>query len=223
MGIFNWNKKQKTKTMKNYSQNSEQEIITNFFKDHKGTFLDMGANDGITLSNTYALVLGGWKGTLVEASPKAFDRLVKNLSPNDNLDAYNCAVGSYDGKITLHESGELLGQGDVALVSSTREDETKRWEGIKMPFEDVEVECVTFKTLLERSESKTFDFVSMDIEGMELDVLPQMDFNALGTRLACIEFNGKDKEKYDAIMLPFGFKVIHQNAENLIYCRDGIL
>lgn len=206
--------------MNNYSQNNEQEIIANFFKDHKGTFLDMGANDGITLSNTYALVLGGWKGTLVEASPKAFDRLVKNLSPNDNLDAYNCAVGSYDGKIILKESGELLGKGDVALVSSTKDDEVHRWDSLNIPFENVEVECITFKTLLERSEEKTFDFVSIDIEGMELEVLPQMDFNALGTRLACIEFNGKDKEKYDAIMLPFGFELIHQNAENLIYVKS---
>lgn len=205
--------------MINYSQNNEQEIISSFFKGTKGTFLDIGANDGITLSNTYALVLDGWKGTLIEASPKAFERLKATNHLHPHVELYNLAVGSYDGEIVLHESGELLGQGDLALVSSTRQDEVHRWDSLHIPFTDVTVPCVTFKTLLERIHLKQFDFISMDIEGMELDVLPQMDFNALGTRLACIEFNGKDKEKYDAIMLPFGFRVIHQNAENLIYAR----
>lgn len=205
--------------MQNYSQNNEQEFILNFFKDFKGTFLDMGANDGITLSNTYALVLGGWKGLLVEASLIAYNRLIENMPFDRGLTIMNVAVGSYDGEITLHESGELLGKGDVALVSSTREDEVHRWDSLKIPFVDRKVRCLTFKSLLEQTKFKTFDFVSMDIEGMELDVLPQMDFNALGTKMACIEFNGKDKEKYDAIMLPFGFKLIHQNAENLIYTK----
>lgn len=203
--------------MQNYSQNNEQSIILDFFKDFKGTFLDIGANDGKTLSNTYALVLGGWSGLLVEASPTAYGRLLENMPFENDLTMLNVAVGSYDGEIILHESGELLGKGDVALVSSTREDEVHRWDSLNIPFVDKKVTCVTFKKLLEQTKFKKFDFISIDIEGMELDVLPQMDFNELDCRLACIEFNGKEQEKYDAIMLPFGFTLIHQNAENLIY------
>lgn len=206
--------------MQNYSQNNEQQIILDFFKDFKGTFLDIGANDGITLSNTYALVLGGWRGLLVEASPRAYGRLLENMPFENDLTIINVAVGSYDGEIVLHESGELLGKGDVALVSSTKQDEVHRWDSLKIPFEDRKVSCVTFKKLLEQTKFKKFDFISMDIEGMELEVLPQMDFNELECKLACIEFNGKEQEKYDAIMLPFGFKLIHQNAENLIYTKQ---
>ena len=101
----------------NYSQNNEQEIILNLFKGRTGTFLDIGANDGITLSNTYALSLQGWKGLLVEASPKAYERLVKTYEGKD-AELQNVAIGGRDCDLSFHESGELLGKGDVGLVSS---------------------------------------------------------------------------------------------------------
>lgn len=200
-----------------WSQNNEQLIIEDFFKDIKGTFLDLGCNDGITLSNTYALVKLGWAGLMVDASPKAYSRLIENMPFENDLTFMNCAVGKFDGEIILHESGELLGTGDTSLVSSTLEEETKRWGSLNMPFEDVKVPCRTFPSLLSQTKQKQFDFISMDIEGMELEVLPQMDLKALGCKMICVEFNGKEKEKYDAIIEPQGYKLIHKNAENLIY------
>lgn len=202
--------------MQNYSQNNEQGIILNYFGDFVGTYLDLGANDGITLSNTYALYKNGWNGVCVEASPKAYQRLLEN-QPNSKC--LEVAIGSYDGEIILNESGELLGNGDTSLVSSTKPEEMKRWSSLNMAFKPINVRCITFNTLLKETNITGIDFLSIDIEGMELDVLPQIDFNKLGTRLACIEFNGKDKNRYDEIMFPIGFKVIHQNSENLIYAK----
>ena len=75
------------------------------------------------------------------------------------------------------------------------------------------------KKMLESTKYKTYDFISLDIEGMELDVLPQMDLNKLGTKLICVEFNGKQKEKYDELIVPQGFNLISQNAENLMYAK----
>ena len=197
-----------------YSQNNEEKIITDYFQMSSATFLDLGANDGITLSNTYRLYEMGWGGYCVEASPIAFKRLLEN-QPNSKC--IEGAIGSYDGAIMFNESGELLGVGDTSLVSSTKVEETKRWESVNMLFNVITVRCMTFETLLKEADITNVDFLNIDIEGMELEVLPQIDFKKLGIRLACIEFNGKDKKKYDEIMTPFGFRVIHQNAENLIY------
>ena len=202
-----------------YSQNNEELIISNYFGSKLGTFLDIGANDGITLSNTFALVYKSWKGTLVEASPLAYERLLKTHPYNYGLVLLNLAVADYNGEIVLHESGELLGKGDVALVSSIRDSETERWGALKIPFNDVVVKCVTFEKMLESTKYKTYDFINLDIEGMELDVLPQMDLNKLGTKLICVEFNGKQKEKYDELLVPQGFYLVSQNAENLMYAK----
>jgi len=59
---------------KTYSQNNEQQVILDYFGEHYiGTFLDLGCNDGATFSNTRALGLRGWSGTLVDASEKAIN------------------------------------------------------------------------------------------------------------------------------------------------------
>lgn len=200
-----------------YSQNNEQQIIADYFKGHKGTFLDLGANDGITLSNTWALAQSGWIGTLVEASPDAFKRLETNyLGSADTI--INSAIGTFNGEITLHESGEHLGKGDVSLLSTVVPDEKKRW--VKESWKEVNVPCINFSTMLGISKLKTFDFISMDIEGMELDVLPQMDLAALGCRMICVEYNGKEQEKYDAIITPQGYTLTNKNGENLIYEKN---
>jgi aminopeptidase-like protein len=79
--------------------------------------------------------------------------------------------------------------------------------------------CYDWKYFLEQSELKEFDFISMDIEGMELEVLPQMDLNELKVYLFCVEWNGKNFDFFDNYFKSFGFNLIHQNPENLIYGR----
>ena len=204
----------------NYSQNNEQDIITKLFKGKEfGKFLDIGANDGITLSNTYNLAsLYSWTGLLVEASPKAYERLLNTYKWIDrDLDFQNVAIGKEDGYLDFYESGELLNKGDIALVSSGVKSELDRWKSLNMPFEKISVPMTSVETMLARSRHTHFDLLSLDIEGMELEVLPQIDFKALGIQVAVIEFNGKDLIKYNEIMFPQGFKLVHTNPENLIY------
>ncbi len=202
-----------------YGQNKEDKVILEYFGDFVGVLLDIGANDGRTLSNSLALIEKGWGGALVEASPKAFERLSKEHQGNKKIELHNFALAGHDGEIEFNESGELLGCGDVALVSSTKQNEMDRWTSLNMPFEKMKVPCKSFASFIKDSKYKQYDFISIDVEGMELEILPQINFDEVGSKLACIEFNGKDKQKYDAIMLPFGFRVIQQNAENLIYAK----
>ena len=200
-----------------HSQNDEQQVIYRYFgRSFRGTFLDMGSNDGVTLSNTYALALDGWQGCLCEASPKAYRKMLQNYADNQTLDFIHAAVWTSNGTIILHESGEHLGKGDTSLLSSVIAEEKSRWK--KETFTEVEVPSVNFNTLLGLTRHKTFDFISMDIEGAELSVLPQMDLRALGCSLLCVEYNGKDKHLYDAIVVPQGYRLLHKNGENLIYC-----
>ena len=64
--------------MNKYSQNNEQEFILNYFNGYKGTFLDLGAYDGIELSNTRALMELGWLGMCFEPNPDIYLRLKQN-------------------------------------------------------------------------------------------------------------------------------------------------
>lgn len=204
----------------NYSQNQEQEAIIKYFGDYKGTFLDLGSNDGLTLSNTRALAELGWCGVLVEPSPQAFPKLKKLYEEEKKgcFYLYNCAIGNHNGNGVLHDSGELLKTGDRALVSTMVKKETERFSKV-VPYDEVEVKVYRWKTFYNRLTIKKFDFVSIDCEGLDLDILKQMDVKALEVKCLCIEFNGNQtlKDEIDKIME--GFKIIYTSGENLIYIK----
>lgn len=202
--------------MKNYSQNSEQEVILNYFGDFKGTFLDIGANDGETFSNTRALALLGWKGVLVDPSPRAFERLKKLYHGHKGIYTYQFAISDHNGKAMLQESGPQASASDVGLVSTFHAHEKARFERV-VKYDPVEVKTLRWKTFLNRLRIKEFDFISMDIEGSELSVLPEMDLGKV--KMICIEHNGQKelKEQYEKYL--DGFKLIYTSGENLIYAR----
>lgn len=210
-----------------YSQNQEEKVIREYFGEYVGTFIDIGSNDGVTLSNTKALADVGWSGVFVEPSPLAYLKLKDNYRLHgqrpkemhhrtfEGLYFYNVAIGTHNGRMKFYESGTHLNKGDVGLLSTGNAEEMKRWPGEK--FEEREVICYRWKTFLNRLKIKKFDFISIDAEGLDFQILEQIDLK--DTKLVCIEWNSNAdlKAKYDAYMNDF--KVIYTSAENLLYAR----
>jgi FkbM family methyltransferase len=197
-----------------YSQNNEQDIILQYFGSRKGFFLDIGANDGITLSNTYALQLQEWKGVLIEPSEEAFNR----IKASNGVQKFNVAIGTEDGHCTFHEMGNHLNAGDVSLLSTIKKTELKRWPGVE--FKERMTEVWTYKTLLKHSPLKFFDFISIDAEGVDYEILEQIDLKY--TDMVCIEHNSNPdlfqliKEYCNKAGLT---KKLLNNLENVIWAR----
>jgi FkbM family methyltransferase len=202
-----------------YSQNQEEQYITDYFKDFKGTLLDLGANDGKMFSNSLRLIELGWRGFCVEPSPKAFKKLSELHKENWNVECIQVAIGESNMKAILAESGwHLNHKSDVALLSSLMPSETKKWT--KVSFDNVEVEVIDYKTLTELIDCKTFDFISIDIEGFDTIVLKQIDLT--NTKLLCIEWNSIESVKKEILEYTSKFgmnKIIYQSGENLIICK----
>src|SRR5690348_14672442 len=137
-------------SMIDHSQNGEQKVIFDYFGGSPGAFLDIGANDGETLSNSRALALSGWSGVCVEPSFRAYVRLSALYENNDSVECVNAAITSVDGPIDFWDSGTHLNKGDVALLSTTVKSELGRWEKSGEQFSKTRVDGVTFKTLCAR-------------------------------------------------------------------------
>ena len=198
-----------------YSQNEEEKIILNYFKE-KGTFIDIGSNDGVTLSNTRALAELGWAGICVEPSPLAYDKLYELYKDSENIYTYPFALGVTNGLVKMWDSGEHLGNGDSGLLSTMTDEDYNKWRNA-VDYKEIEVRCFRWKTFLNRVKYKKFDFISIDIEGMEVAVLEQIDLR--DTMLVCAEWNSKPEVKAEFDRLMIGFNVIYQSIENLIYAR----
>lgn len=199
-----------------FSQNFEEQFILEYFKDKTGTFLSIGENDGVTLSNVRALALLGWRGVMVEPSPTAFTRLKENYKDMTGFYFYPFALGITNSKVKLWDSGSHLKNGDHGLLSTLNENELSRWNG-STEFNLVEVQCYRWKTFLNRLSIKNFDFISIDCEGLDSAILKQMDLTE--TSCICVEWNGKPelKELFDKMM--GGFHIIYTSGENLVYAR----
>jgi FkbM family methyltransferase len=202
-----------------YSQSLEEKYILEYFGDYVGTFLDIGCNDCLTFSNTRALALNGWKGVFIDPSPKAMQRCKVLYNGHKGYYFYEVAISDHNGNGILQESGPLCSAADVGLVSTFHHTEMERFKRT-VKYEPIEVKTFKWKTFSNRLKStkiNSFDFISLDIESDELNVLPDMDLSK--TRAVCIEWNSKPelKSEYDKYLN--GFKVIYTSSENLIYAR----
>lgn len=156
-------------------------LYEQFFRgQRKGRFLEMGALDGLALSNTYAFESAlNWTGVLIEANPAACRKLFRNRPRAVNL----CTAISNDHRDITFEEG---------AYSST--------------FGAVDAMPPKFKNLFHKQKRRThqvpsaplgqwlravgvtyLDLVSLDVEGSEVNVLETMDWT-IPVRVWCIEW-----------------------------------
>jgi FkbM family methyltransferase len=178
-----------------FSQQGEDFLLWSLFDDRNtaGYFVDVGAFDGIHLSNTYSFELAGWGGVCVEAHPHFFPYLLSNRPASVCVHA--ACVNSSDHSETTFLS-EPLG-----LLSGIRADTTPGIEiryanrGMTFPgFTPLTVPAMTLTDILRQAGAPRFvDFFSLDVEGTELEVLEGLDFDTYNFRAIVIECNTTDQ------------------------------
>lgn len=209
-----------------YTQNDEELIIKEYFaeKNPKSLFLlDIGANDGETFSNSRQLILDGWNAVLVEPSPKAFDKLKRLYNRNSKVKIKKFAISQTSGEVNFHESGSWNeDESDVALLSSLKQSELSRW-GDRVSFTETKVQSLTFQDFLQNENLKDvkFDFISIDAEGVDWEILEQIHLTEVGCQCLCVEWNGIT-EMYTRMVeycQRYGMREHSKNPENLIFVR----
>jgi len=210
-----------------YTQNNEELIIGEYFSDHLKDslfLLDIGANDGETFSNSRQLILDGWNAVLVEPSQKALYRLKNLYGGNPRVKIKDLAISQETGKIILHESGSWNSdESDVALLSSVKKSELERW-GDRVSFTKIQVNSYTFGDFIreEKLQDIKFKFITIDAEGLDWDILEQIDLTQIGCDCLCIEWNSIDDlyvKIKDFCEKKHGMREHLKNRDNLIFVR----
>ena len=202
--------------MNDYSQYGEGKLINAYFTK-VGTLISLGENDGKTLSNVLGLIESGWKAYLVEPSKEAFGKMKELHKDNNKVKCFNYAIGNTNGIVKFFESGTHLKQGDTALLSTMKATEITRWK--QETFTEVDVECKTFLEFKKDARFKQVDLISIDCEGMDFDILQQIDLNALKVKMVIIEHNSVNENKFKEHMIDLGYKVYFRNGCNLIFTK----
>jgi FkbM family methyltransferase len=185
----------------------EQKIILNYFGENKGVFLDIGANDGIKFSNTYALALNGWQGVSIEPDNGAYSALCDNIKNLKGI-CFKCCIGTENKLVDFFIS-------DDSLLCTLLETEKKKW--INNKFTKTKVEMITFARLQEISGYNKFDFINIDAEGVDYEILTQIDLT--DTKMLCIEVNERQRKQYIDYCTKYNMKLISDTGINLIFSK----
>lgn len=204
------------------AQHGEDIILWNFFKrKESGFFIEVGAFDGDQDSNTYAFEKLGWKGILIEAGQEQYKECLANRPGSKVIHA---AVGGADAKgtITFHQvtSSEKWG----GMLSYLQTDERQSWRvnRIGTAINKVEVPYRSLNDILETCDLEPIDFITIDVEGGELDVLKGFDINKYGPRVIVVENNNRHElNRIDVYLKSFDFKLQLSAGCNDYYLKKG--
>ena len=207
-----------------YSQFGEEEKILEFFHSRPGhgrRFLDVGAHDGISCSNSRRLAELGWGGTLVEPSPAVFQKLLQLYGDQPNIKLVNAGmVTGLTRMLKFYETGG-------SFVGTFDEKHRQEWEGVQhVHFIEMFIVGASWSTLFEALPGP-YQFVSIDVEGTNFDLFKELvaysngfegGLNLNKTELVCVEHQGRVDEIV-ALAEPQGFSLFHQTEANVLLAR----
>ena len=211
---------------KNYSQlNQDVEIALLYGRKRGGYFVEVGAHNGIHLSNTKMLEESfGWNGVCAEPNPNLFKELVKNRT------AYCSQKAVYS---TSGETLEFLMGTDDANHTDLLSGITKTlMEGgnleclKKENVGTIKVETITLTKLLDEAKMPRFiEYLSIDVEGAEMEVLNGIDFFKYAFGRIDVEHNYQEPHRTNmrTFLEGKGYSFFHENQWDDAYIHSALI
>lgn len=170
-----------------------------------GFFVEFGATNGVTNSNTWLLEKEyGWQGILAEPNPIWHDALTQNRTSRKD---HRC-ISSSSGKkvrflVTNEVDPELSGVAEFAAGD--------HFAAVRSAGQEIEVETVSLNQLLaDCNAPRRIDYMSIDTEGSEYDILKSFDFSRYSIDLLSVEQNRQTEAAIQALLATHGYKRVFE-------------
>ena len=170
-----------------FSQDGEDIVLQQIFTGRRdGFYVDIGAFHPTLYSNTYWFYLSGWRGINIDARPGAMKAFRKWRSRDINLET---AIGAQAGALTYYRLNQpAMNSFDAALTQQRLADDTslRLLEEISMPVRSL-------SSVLDQHlpPGQTIDFMSIDVEGLDMQVLHSNDFDRYRPDYILVEMHGE--------------------------------
>lgn len=201
------------------------EILQNVYSRYfgyrnSGTFVEVGAFDGITFGNTYGLSQAGWRGLYIEADPDSANVCRENYKDKPNITVESCAISDEEGFCKLYRGG--------AVSSTIYGPVAKDWGLVENYY--VDVPMFKLDTILAKNNwPSLYDLLVVDVEEAELKVLNGYSISLYRPKVAIIETHAQDSSpktnwKAKPINEYFSknnYSLIYSDLINSIYAYNG--
>lgn len=199
-----------------FAQNGEDSILERFFGNQRtGYFVEVGAVDGVSCSNTLLFERKGWAGMCIEPNPQVFPELVANRTRSVCIRA--AIVGDpalTEATLYLSEIRELatLDRAHDAAIETIHQNINVPYSGLT----PVTVPACTLDSLLEQKPPPKIDLLSIDTEWTNGDVLKGLTLPRWCPRVVIIEVGDGVQDG----MARAGYHFVREYCSNLFYVRD---
>jgi FkbM family methyltransferase len=206
----------------NYKSQYQQDQFIDkvvFNKKNKGFFIDIGAHDGVTFSNSFFFEKErNWDGICIEPNPSVFNILINNRNSKN----YNVCIGNQNSMVEFTQI-----EGYSEMLSGVSEKYNKEHlirinQEIKEKGGQIKIiksKMVKLATI-EDLENKTVDFISIDTEGNELAIIESIDFNILNVNCLVIENNYNDTKIVERLEQN-NFKLLYKLHTDQVFIRKN--
>lgn len=201
------------------SQYSEHLSILKYFEGKPGRFLDVGAGDGLTYSNTEPLLRAGWSGVMVEPAISQLRELIGNHGNNSHVEIVTAAL-DFSGCYRLQDIHD--GREYSTLCADHRNLIETHSKG-EVVFRTRPIVAIDWDDLRWVGERETFDFINLDVEGMNLDLLEELPFAELQPQMVCVEIDPEAAmPRMQEIFAEAGLHYTKRIGGNLLAARNPI-
>ena len=209
-----------------YSQCGQDKFVhENYFQSIKGGFfVDIGAHDGVSLSNTYFFETEmNWSGLCVEPTPETFAQLTKNRKCH----CVNGCIANHKGVAKFLDISHFPGKEHIEKIDMLSglidKFDPRHLDRIELAIEQevgtaevIEVQCFLLNELLDELNVYHVDFLSIDTEGGEFEILESIDFSRFQIDVITVENNYGDPR-----FIPFleskGYRFVEALAQDLLF------
>lgn len=185
-----------------------------FTKNYKGFYVDVGTNDPKRKNNSYYFYKRGWRGINIEPDPNCFNKIQKYRERDINL---NIGVGENNGHLDFY-----LFFPSILNTFSKKQSEEYVSQGYEL-LEVKKVEVRKLEDVLDEylPEGIEIDFMSIDAEGYDLNVLKGLNILRYKPKYICIEASKEDISDgiYD-MLRENDYSEVYSSGSNAIF-KDG--
>jgi FkbM family methyltransferase len=192
--------------------------LEKYLTQRDGFFIEVGGNDGFSQSNTYYLErFRGWTGILVEGIPELYQKCILER-PQSKVFNNALVADDYTEPYITMKYANLMSIVKGALKSdSADENHIQTGKAIQhnvVPYE-IKVPARTLTSILDECKVEKIDFLSLDVEGFELNVLKGLDFNKYRPEYMLIE--ARFKEEIDEYIADLYVEVDRLSIHDFLY------